>query len=232
MKKRYKINRRQFLTVASGFCAASILPYSIFNFFGHKVPIEYAPPIIKVVGVGSAGVFIINHMIDSRLQGVKFIVADTDSQFLDSSKAPVKLRLGKIVADTDTDPEIGRKAALESAEAIRNTLKDSQIVFILAGFGGGTGTGAAPVIADICKEIGILTVAVVTKPFSFEGRKRVVRAIEGISALEKAADTVIAIPADRIRSLIPKNAKMIIFIKTLDEIILKSVKHIYLGLLR
>jgi cell division protein FtsZ len=171
-------------------------------------------------------------MIDSKLQGVKFIVANTNAQALDISKAPVKLRLGKIVTDIDTDPEIGRKAALESTEAIRNALKDSHMVFIVAGFGGGTGTGAAPVIADICKAIGILTVAVVTKPFSFEGIKRIERAEAGINVLKKSADKVIAIPADRIRSLIPKNAKMIVFIKTLDEIILKSVKHIYLGLLR
>ncbi|MBU0697946.1 MAG: cell division protein FtsZ, partial [Proteobacteria bacterium] len=123
-------------------------------------------------------------------------------------------------------PEIGREAALESTDAIRSLLEGSHMVFITAGFGGGTGTGAAPVIAEICKEIGTLTVAVVTKPFSFEGRKRTRQAEDGINALKAVADTVITIPNDRLRGLASKNAKLIEMFKKADEILLHSVKGI------
>lgn len=185
--------------------------------------------IIKVIGVGGAGSNAINKMIESNLQGVKFIVANTDAQALEVSKAPVKIQIGKKVTEgigAGADPQIGREAALENAEAIRNALTDSHMVFIIAGFGGGTGTGATPVIAEICKEMGILTVAVVTKPFSFEGKKRMRQAQEGIEALKEVADTVITIPNDCLRGLASKNAKMIEMFKKADEILLHSVKGI------
>ena len=130
---------------------------------------------IKVIGVGGAGGNAINNMIASHLQGVKFIAANTDSQALEMSMAPVKIQMGQALTEglgAGANPQIGRDAALESEEALRAALADSHMVFITAGFGGGTGTGAAPVIAEICKDLGALTVAVVTKPFAFEGKKR------------------------------------------------------------
>lgn len=184
---------------------------------------------IMVIGVGGAGGNAINNMIDSKLQGVKFIAANTDAQALEVSKATVKLQIGEQLTQglgAGANPQIGREAALENAETIKNTLDGSHMVFITAGFGGGTGTGAAPVIAELCKEIDVLTVAVVTKPFSFEGRKRAKQAEEGIDFLKKTADTVITIPNDRLRGLASKNARMIDMFKKADEVLLHSVKGI------
>ncbi|MCP4105027.1 MAG: cell division protein FtsZ [Desulfobacteraceae bacterium] len=184
---------------------------------------------IKVIGVGGAGGNAINNMIDSNLHGVNFIVANTDIQALEISKAPVKLQIGAKLTEglgAGANPQLGGEAAQENAEAIRNALKDSHMVFITAGFGGGTGTGATPVIAEICKELGALTVAVVTKPFSFEGRRRFRQAEEGIEMLKELADTVITIPNDRLRGLASKNATMIEMFKRADEVLLHSVKGI------
>ncbi|MEA3428154.1 MAG: cell division protein FtsZ [Thermodesulfobacteriota bacterium] len=184
---------------------------------------------IKVIGVGGAGGNAINNMIDSRLHGVKFIAVNTDSQALDISKAPIKIQIGEKITEglgAGANPQIGREAALENADAIRDTLADSHMVFITAGFGGGTGTGAAPVIAEICKDISALTVAVVSKPFSFEGKKRARQAEEGIDTLKEVADTVITIPNDRLRGLASKKAKMIEMFKKADEVLLHSVKGI------
>ena len=184
---------------------------------------------IKVIGVGGAGGNAINNMIDSKLQGVRFIAANTDAQALEVSKATVKLQIGEQLTQglgAGANPQIGREAALENADAIKNALEGSHMVFITAGFGGGTGTGAAPVIAEICKEMDVLTVAVVTKPFSFEGGKRAKQAEEGIDVLRKVADTVITIPNDRLRGLASKNARMIDMFKKADEVLLHSVKGI------
>lgn len=184
---------------------------------------------IKVIGVGGAGGNAINNMIDSKLQGVKFIAVNTDSQALDISKAPVKIQIGGKLTEglgAGANPQIGRDAAVESTEAIRNSLENSHMVFITAGFGGGTGTGAAPVIAEICKDMGALAVAVVSKPFSFEGSKRTRQAEEGINALKEVADTVITIPNDRLRGLAAKNEKMIDMFRKADEVLLHSVKGI------
>jgi len=184
---------------------------------------------IKVIGVGGAGGNAINNMIDSELHGVKFIAANTDSQSLETSKATVKIQIGEQLTQglgAGANPQIGREAALENADAIKNALEGSHMVFITAGFGGGTGTGAAPVIAEICKENDVLTVAVVTKPFSFEGGKRAKQAEEGINVLKKVADTVITIPNDRLRGLASKNARMIDMFKKADEVLLHSVKGI------
>ncbi len=184
---------------------------------------------IKVIGVGGAGGNAINNMIDSRLQGVKFIAVNTDSQALDISEAPIKIQIGEKITEglgAGANPEVGREAALENADAIKEVLEGSHMVFITAGFGGGTGTGAAPVIAEICKDIGALTVAVVSKPFSFEGKKRARQAEEGIDALKEVADTVITIPNDRLRGLASKSAKMIEMFKKADEVLVHSVKGI------
>jgi len=184
---------------------------------------------IKVIGVGGAGGNAINNMIASGLQGVKFIAANTDIQALDISKAEIKLQMGEKITEglgAGANPEVGRQAALENQEVLKEALGDSHMVFITAGFGGGTGTGAAPVIAELCKEVGALTVAVVTKPFSFEGKKRLRQAEEGIYALREVTDTVITIPNDRLRGLASKNATMIEMFRKADEILLHSVKGI------
>jgi len=184
---------------------------------------------IKVIGVGGAGNNAINNMIDAQLHGVKFIAANTDAQALEISKAPLKIQIGEKLTEglgAGANPEKGREAAMETTDIIRSALEGSHMVFITAGFGGGTGTGAAPVIAEICKEIGALTVAVITKPFSFEGRKRSRQAEEGIELLKEVADTVITIPNDRLRGIAPKNAKMIDMFRKADEILLHSVKGI------
>jgi cell division protein FtsZ len=184
---------------------------------------------IKVIGVGGAGGNAINNMIAGSLQGVKFIAANTDMQALEISRAEIKIQIGERLTEglgAGANPNVGRDAALESAEVIKAALNDSHMVFITAGFGGGTGTGAAPVIAGLCKELGILTVAVITRPFSFEGKRRANQADEGISELKKLADTVIIIPNDRLRGLASKNAKMVEMFRKADEILLHSVKGI------
>ncbi|MFH1980785.1 MAG: cell division protein FtsZ [Pseudomonadota bacterium] len=184
---------------------------------------------IKVIGVGGAGGNAVNNMIDSNLQGVRFIAANTDSQALERSKAEVKIQIGEHLTEglgAGANPQVGREAALENLDQLKSIIQDSHMVFITAGFGGGTGTGAAPVIAQLCKDLGILTVAVVSKPFSFEGRKRLRQAEDGINQLKEVADTVITIPNDRLRGLASKNARMVDMFKKADEILLHSVKGI------
>ncbi|MDA8140584.1 MAG: cell division protein FtsZ, partial [Desulfobacteraceae bacterium] len=184
---------------------------------------------IKVIGVGGAGGNAINNMIASNLTGVKFIAANTDTQALDISRAEIKIQLGERLTEglgAGANPQIGRDAALESSQALKAALTESHMIFITAGLGGGTGTGAAPVIAGLCKEMGILTVAVVTRPFSFEGKKRSRQADEGLNELKRVADTVITIPNDRLRGLASKNARMIDMFRKADEILLHSVKGI------
>jgi len=184
---------------------------------------------IKVIGVGGAGSNAVNNMIDAKLQGVKFIVANTDAQALEHSRAEVKIQMGTQLTEglgAGADPNVGRDAALESMDELRESLADSHMVFITAGFGGGTGTGAAPVIAEICKDLGILTVAVASKPFSFEGKKRERVALDGLKKLQEITDTVITIPNDRLRGIAGKGARMKdMFIKA-DEILHHSVKGI------
>ncbi|PIE63192.1 MAG: cell division protein FtsZ [Desulfobacter postgatei] len=184
---------------------------------------------IKVIGVGGAGGNAVNNMIDAKLQGVKFIVANTDAQALEHSRAEVKIQIGTQLTEglgAGADPNVGRDAALESMDELREALADSHMVFITAGFGGGTGTGAAPVIAEICKDLNILTVAVASKPFSFEGKKRENAALDGLKKLQEITDTVITIPNDRLRGIAGKGARMKdMFIKA-DEILHHSVKGI------
>ena len=184
---------------------------------------------IKVIGVGGAGGNAINNMIRSGLQGVKFIAANTDAQALEISKADFRIQLGDSITEglgAGANPQIGRDAALENAEQIRNALRDSHMVFITAGLGGGTGTGATPVIAEICREMGALTVAVVSKPFSFEGKKRGLIAEQGLAELKKVVDTAITIPNDRLRALASKKATLMEMFMKADEILLHAVKGI------
>jgi cell division protein FtsZ len=184
---------------------------------------------IKVVGVGGAGGNAVNNMINARLQGCKFIAVNTDAQDLEASRAPVKIQIGEMLTEglgAGANPEIGRQAALESVDPVRSSLEDSHMVFITAGLGGGTGTGAAPVIAEACKDAGALSVAVVTKPFGFEGKKRARQAEAGLENLKDVADTVIVIPNDRLRGLASRNATALEMFKRADEVLLHAVRGI------
>jgi cell division protein FtsZ len=184
---------------------------------------------LRVIGVGGAGNNALNNMIDANLKGVEFIAANTDIQDLEHSKARVQLQLGRNLTrglGAGADPNKGRDAALEDKDKIKELLNGSDMVFITAGLGGGTGTGGAPVIAEVAKDLGALTVAVVTKPFDFEGKKRMATADEGIEALKKAVDTLIVIPNTRLRSLAPKNAKFTDMLRKADEVLLFAVKGI------
>jgi len=184
---------------------------------------------IKVVGIGGAGGNAINNMIHSDLRGVDFIVANTDAQDLDKSLCSHKLQLGPSITmglGAGADPEIGRTSAEESVNEISDALDRADMVFIAAGMGGGTGTGASPVAARLSKEKGALTVAVVTKPFKFEGNPRMKRALEGIEALKKEVDSLIIIPNERLKSLGDKATPVRdLFVKA-DEVLLQAVKGI------
>lgn len=184
---------------------------------------------IKVVGVGGAGNNAVNRMIDSGVKGVEFIVANTDLQVLNGSKASIKVQLGEKLTDglgAGANPEIGREAALESKEQIKSVLDNADMVFITCGLGGGTGTGAAPVIAEIAKDLGALTVAIVTKPFSFEGKKRMEHALKGLDELKKNVDTMIVIPNDRLRDIIEKSTPMLDAFKEVDNVLRRGVQSI------
>lgn len=184
---------------------------------------------IKVVGVGGGGCNAVNTMIRSGLSGVEYIVANTDAQALNISLAPTKIQLGGSVTKglgAGANPEIGKKAALEDYEKISEVLKGSDMVFITAGMGGGTGTGAAPVIAKLAKELGALTVGVVTKPFVFEGKKRFKQAEEGIRNLEESVDSLITIPNQRLLYLAGENLSLVDTFKKADEVLLNAVRGI------
>ncbi len=181
---------------------------------------------IKVVGVGGGGGNMINHMINEGISGIDLIVANTDAQALDASLAPTKIQLGEKKTKglgAGMNPEIGRESALESYEEIRSSLENADIVFIASGFGGGTGTGAAPVIAQAAKEIGALTVSVITKPFMFEGRRRAKLAEEGLKELKKESDSIVVIPNDKLLSIIDKNLGIKDSFKIVDNILSRAV---------
>ncbi len=185
--------------------------------------------VVKVIGVGGGGGNAINTMVDNRLQGVEFIVANTDKQALNQSKADVCLQLGPNITKglgAGADPETGNMSAMESVEEIREALSGSDMVFVTAGLGGGTGTGGAPVVAKVSKELGALTVAVVTKPFSFEGKFRARNAEEGWMELQKYADTIITVPNDRLLSIMQKNSKLSDMLSMADNVLLQAVKGI------
>lgn len=184
---------------------------------------------IKVIGVGGGGGNAINRMVESGVKGVEFIAANTDLQVLNSSKADIKIQIGSNLTDglgAGARPEIGREAALESKKEIEDALVGADMIFITAGMGGGTGTGAAPVIAEIAQGLGALTVAIVTKPFSFEGKRRMENALGGIEELRKHVDTLIIIPNDRLREIIDKTTPMIEAFKEVDNVLRRSVQSI------
>lgn len=184
---------------------------------------------IFVVGVGGGGNNAVNRMIDCGLDTVEFLALNTDSQALQRSKAEDKVQIGLRLTKglgAGADPEVGRKAAEESREEIKNRLKGADMVFITAGMGGGTGTGAAPVVADVAKELGALTVGVVTKPFSFEGRKRAQSAEMGITDLKEKVDAIITIPNDKILQMIDKKTSMSDAFSFADEVLRQGVQGI------
>ncbi|MBQ3475307.1 MAG: cell division protein FtsZ [Bacilli bacterium] len=181
---------------------------------------------IKVIGVGGGGNNAVNRMIESGVKGVEFIVANTDRQVLNSSKADVKIQLGQTGLGAGADPEVGRRAAEDSKEEITNVLKGSDMVFVTCGMGGGTGTGAAPVIAEIAQELGALTVGIVTKPFSWEGKPRSRHAEEGLERLKEHVDTLIIIPNDRLREIIDKTTPMTEAFKEVDNVLRLGVQSI------
>src|SRR6266478_757214 len=190
---------------------------------------EFRGARIKVVGVGGAGSNAVGRMIDEGLEGVDFHVINTDMQALSSSPSPNKLQIGAKITNglgAGADPALGRQAALEDTEKILEILEGTDMVFVTAGLGGGTGTGAAPVVATLAKELGALTVAVVTKPFGFEGRRKMRQADAGLSELAATVDTVIAIPNDRLLSLVPRGASFFESFRIADDVLRQAVQGI------
>ncbi len=184
---------------------------------------------IKVVGVGGGGNNAVNRMIEAGLKGVEFIAINTDSQALGASQAGTQLQIGSKLTrglGAGANPTVGQKAAEESKDDIYQLLQDTDMVFIAAGMGGGTGTGAAPVVAEIAKDLGILTVAVVTKPFSFEGRHRMVHAMNGIEVLKKNVDTIVTIPNDKLLNIAEKKTTFRQAFDTADTVLLQGVQGI------
>ncbi|OPY82716.1 MAG: Cell division protein FtsZ [Smithella sp. PtaU1.Bin162] len=184
---------------------------------------------IKVIGIGGGGGNAVNTMISYSLGGVDFMIANTDAQALGASNSPVKIQIGTEITKglgAGSNPEVGKKSALESRDQLRQYLEGADMVFVTAGLGGGTGTGAAPIIADISRECGALTVAVVTKPFQFEGKKRNMQAEEGIALLRDTVDTLIVVPNQRLLSLGGRNLSLLEAFKKADDILYQAVKGI------
>ncbi|HET7580650.1 MAG TPA: cell division protein FtsZ [Bacillales bacterium] len=184
---------------------------------------------IKVIGVGGGGSNAVNRMIEHGVQGVEFIAVNTDAQALHLSRAEMKLQIGEKLTrglGAGANPEIGKKAAEESKEQIEDALEGADMVFVTAGMGGGTGTGAAPVIAEVAKEIGALTVGIVTRPFTFEGRKRATQAMNGISMFKEKVDTLIVIPNDRLLEIVDKNTPMLEAFREADNVLRQGVQGI------
>ncbi|MBI4762291.1 MAG: cell division protein FtsZ [Chloroflexota bacterium] len=184
---------------------------------------------IKVIGVGGGGSNAVNRMIDEGIQGVEFIVANTDAQALMLSKATMRVRLGDKLTrglGAGGDPEVGRKAAEESSDELYNVLKGADMVFVTAGMGGGTGTGAAPIVAQIAKESGALTIGVVTRPFTFEGMRRMQAAEIGIGKFKEHADTLIAIPNDRLLQIADKRASLQDAFRLADDVLHQGIQGI------
>ena len=197
----------------------------IFEF--EDTPIQSAR--MKVVGVGGAGGNAVNRMVDEDLEGVEFITANTDAQALKDSRAQVTLQVGKRLTrglGAGARPEVGRQAIAESQDEVRRVLEGADLVFITAGMGGGTGTGAAPIIGEIAREMGALTIGIVTKPFSFEGKKRERQAEQGLAELRRTVDTMIVVPNDRLLSVVPRGTSFRDALKKADEVLLHATQGI------
>ena len=197
----------------------------IFEF--EETPLQNAK--MKVVGIGGAGGNAVNRMIDEELEGVEFISINTDSQALKSSRAQVTLQVGKKLTrglGAGARPEVGRQALSESEEDVRRALEGADLVFVTAGMGGGTGTGAAPMVAEIARDMGALTIGIITRPFSFEGKKRQRQADQGLIELRRCVDTMIVVPNDRLLAVVPKGTSFRDALKKADEILLHATQGI------
>ena len=184
---------------------------------------------MKVVGVGGAGGNAVNRMVDEDLEGVEFITMNTDAQALKGSRAQVTLQVGKKLTrglGAGARPEVGRQAIAESEDEVRRVLEGADLVFITAGMGGGTGTGAAPIIGEIAREMGALTIGIVTKPFSFEGKKREGQSEQGLAELRRTVDTMIVVPNDRLLSVVPRGTSFRNALKKADEVLLNATQGI------
>jgi cell division protein FtsZ len=185
--------------------------------------------VIKVIGVGGGGSNAVQHMLGANIEGVDFICANTDAQALKTCSVPVTLQIGTNITKglgAGANPDVGRQSAQEDCERIREALQGADMVFITAGMGGGTGTGAAPVVAELAREMGILTVAVVTKPFPFEGRKRMEVALRGVAELSKAVDSLIIIPNEKLLTVLGKSASLLDAFKAANDVLLGAVQGI------
>ncbi|MEK6618835.1 MAG: cell division protein FtsZ, partial [Nitrospirota bacterium] len=190
---------------------------------------EIMPANIKVIGVGGAGCNAVNTMIGSGLKGVEFIAANTDLQALGRSHAVFKIQLGPERTrglGAGAKPEVGREAAMESKDRIRESLEGAEMVFVTAGMGGGTGTGAAPIVASIARELSALTVGVVTKPFQYEGHRRMSHAEEGLRELRKHVDTLLVIPNQRLLGIVDKATPLLEAFKVADEVLRQAIQGI------
>jgi cell division protein FtsZ len=190
---------------------------------------DSTPAKIKVIGVGGGGGNAVNRMIDAQLRGIEFIAANTDLQALAKCRAPIKLQIGSLLTKglgAGADPEQGRKAALEDTDRILEVLEGADMVFLTAGLGGGTGTGAVPIIASLAAEIGALTVAVVTKPFGFEGRRRLQYAERGVEELRNAVDTLITIPNERLLNFVERGTPLFEAFRIADDVLRQAVQGI------
>jgi cell division protein FtsZ len=186
-------------------------------------------PNIKVIGVGGGGGSAVNRMIENEVQGVEFVAMNTDAQVLKLSKADVRLQLGKNLTrglGAGANPDVGRQAAEESEDEIRELLAETDMVFITAGMGGGTGTGAAPIVAKIAREMGCLTIGIVTKPFGFEGKRRMSVALEGLEALKPYVDTLIVIPNDKLFYVVDRNTSYLDAFREADKVLRQGVQGI------
>jgi len=186
-------------------------------------------PTIKVIGIGGGGGSAVNRMIENEVRGVEFVAMNTDAQVLRLSKADIRLQLGKTLTrglGAGANPDVGRQAALESEDEIREMLAETDMVFITAGMGGGTGTGASPVVARIAREMGCLTIGVVTKPFGFEGRKRASVALQGLEELKPYVDTLIVIPNDKLFYIVDKNTPYLDAFREADNVLRQGVQGI------
>jgi len=184
---------------------------------------------IKVIGVGGAGSNAVNRMMDAGVEGVEFLVANTDVQALELSRAPIKLQIGAKLTKglgAGANPEVGRQAALEDTDKLLEALEGADMIFVTTGLGGGTGTGAAPIVASLAAELGSLTVAVVTKPFGFEGRKRMAQADQGLANLKESVDTVITIPNDRLLATLEHGTSLFDAFHVADDILRQAVQGI------
>jgi cell division protein FtsZ len=213
----------------------AVMTHSVIDDYAHEQPDQTRPagllgqPIIRVVGVGGAGVNAVNRMVEAQVEGIEFLAVNTDLQSLQQSTADITLHIGAELTrglGSGADANVGRQAAMEDYDRLKALLKGSDMIFITAGAGGGTGTGAAPIVARISREVGALTVAIVTKPFGFEGSRRGEQAEHGVSALAAEVDTLIVVPNNRLLSVLDKQTSMVDAFRVADDVLRQGVQGV------